>query len=113
MDKRSMLVDEKCGELAKHFLSGIEGSSAADAQELAEAIQTACEDACRGIEERIAADCTCTMSHTHSASIDPPHEIVDPWCPIHGSRDADREYDEMRDRQMEGRDYVYDGTKDF
>lgn len=49
-----------------------------------------------------AAGCICTMSHTHSASIDPPHEIVDPWCPIHGSRDADREYDEMRDRQMEG-----------
>lgn len=53
-------------------------------------------------DETPDADCTCTMSHTHSASIDPPHEIVDPWCPIHGGRDADREYDEMRDRQMEG-----------
>jgi hypothetical protein len=35
---------------------------------------------------------------------DPPEPIVDPWCPLHGSRDPDREYDEWRDRQMEGRD---------
>lgn len=45
--------------------------------------------------------CTCRMSHTHSASVDPPHEIVDPWCPLHGGRDPDRERDERMDREAE------------
>jgi hypothetical protein len=45
--------------------------------------------------------CTCRMETVHSASIDPPEPIVDQWCPLHGWRDADREYDEMRDRQWD------------
>lgn len=44
--------------------------------------------------------CTCRMETVNSASIDPPEPIVDPWCPLHGSRDSDREYDEMRDDAM-------------
>jgi hypothetical protein len=99
---QAKLVDEKCVELAKHFLSDIEHATAADQKELAEAIQAACEDACSDIEDRIAADCTCRMSSVNSASIDPPHEIVDPWCPLHGGRDPDRERDERIDREMCG-----------
>jgi hypothetical protein len=45
--------------------------------------------------------CSCRMSSVNSASIDPPHEIVDPWCPIHGGRDPDRERDERMDREAE------------
>ena len=41
--------------------------------------------------------CTCRMSFIHSASIDPPHEIVDQWCPLHGRRDPDRELEAERD----------------
>lgn len=57
--------------------------------------------------------CTCSMETVHSASIDPPEPIVDRDCPLHGNSDPDRAYDEMRDRQMEGRDYVYTGDEDF
>lgn len=46
--------------------------------------------------------CTCRMSSVNSASIDPPHEIVDPWCPLHGGRDPDRERDERMDREADG-----------
>lgn len=41
--------------------------------------------------------CTCTLSSVNSASIDPPHEIIDPWCPLHGHRDPDAEYEAARD----------------
>jgi hypothetical protein len=63
------LVDEKCVELARHFLSDIEHATAADQKKLAEAIQAACEDACHDIEDRVPADCTCAMSRTHSARL--------------------------------------------
>lgn len=43
------------------------------------------------------ADCTCRMETVNSASIDPPEAIIDPWCPVHGHRDPDREYEQARD----------------
>lgn len=45
--------------------------------------------------------CSCRMSSVNSATIDPPYEMIDPWCPLHGYRDPDREYDEHRDRMLE------------
>ena len=42
--------------------------------------------------------CTCRMSSVNSASIDPPHEIIDPWCPLHGGLDPDEEYEKKRER---------------
>lgn len=47
----AMTVDEKSAELAKHFLSDVEGARAEDVTELAEAIQRLCEDFCASIEE--------------------------------------------------------------
>lgn len=42
--------------------------------------------------------CTCTMEHSHSASIDPPEPIVDSACPLHGNApDPDEAYERMRD----------------
>ena len=46
-------------------------------------------------------DCTCRLSSINSASIEPPHRIVNPWCPVHGGRDADAEYDAKRDEPAE------------
>jgi len=43
--------------------------------------------------------CTCRMSTVHSASIDPPHEIINEWCPLHGGKDPDEEYEKARERQ--------------
>jgi len=43
------------------------------------------------------AGCTCTMSTTHSASIDPPEPIRDPWCPVHSGRDPDAELEQSRE----------------
>lgn len=45
-----MTVDEKSAELAKHFLADVKGATAEDATELAEQIQSVCEDFCREIE---------------------------------------------------------------
>lgn len=44
--------------------------------------------------------CTCSMETVNSASIDPPEPIIDPWCPVHGGRDPDLEYDRQRDDAM-------------
>lgn len=41
--------------------------------------------------------CTCRMSSTNSASIDPPEPIRDPRCPVHSGYDPDAAYDAMRD----------------
>lgn len=41
--------------------------------------------------------CTCRWSSINSASIDPPHPTLDPWCPVHGGRDPDEEYERRRD----------------
>ena len=41
--------------------------------------------------------CTCQMEITHSASIDPPEPIINEWCPVHGNRDPDAEYEAHRD----------------
>lgn len=42
--------------------------------------------------------CSCRMSSVHSASIDPPHEIINRECELHGSpRDPDEEMERRRD----------------
>lgn len=44
--------------------------------------------------------CTCRMSSVHSASIDPPHEVINLNCPLHGNeaaRDPDAAYESLRD----------------
>ncbi len=46
-------VDTKCWELAEDFMCEVPMSTQNDVRELAEAIQTACEDACQQVEERI------------------------------------------------------------
>jgi len=46
------LVDIMSHELAEHFLSEVQGHTADDIRELAEAIQTVCEDHCREVEDR-------------------------------------------------------------
>ncbi len=43
-EKKRMLVDEKCVELAAHFLSDISASKPEDVTELAEILQACCED---------------------------------------------------------------------
>lgn len=48
-------------------------------------------------EEAREQGCTCYLSPVNSASIDPPHEMIHPWCPLHGHRDADAEYERARD----------------
>lgn len=55
-------------------------------------------------EAEIGGDCTCTVEIAGPTDIDPPDEVrVDPFCPEHGWRDADRERDERIDRElMEG-----------
>jgi hypothetical protein len=45
-------VDEKCFDLALAFLNEIAGMTEDDVWALAKDIQTACEDACREVEER-------------------------------------------------------------
>lgn len=46
-------------------------------------------------------DCTCRMSAVHATDTDPPHEVVDEWCPVHG-RDPDAEADRRaEDREAE------------
>jgi hypothetical protein len=45
-------VDTKCYDLAEDFLSEVPGSTEDDVWALAKDIQTACEDACREVEDR-------------------------------------------------------------
>jgi hypothetical protein len=45
-----MGVDEKCIELADHFLAATQGAKPEDRQELAEAFQEVAEDFCRTLE---------------------------------------------------------------
>lgn len=49
---RRPAVDTKVYDLAERFLSDIEGWNEEDVWRLAGVIQTACEDACREVEER-------------------------------------------------------------
>jgi hypothetical protein len=44
--------------------------------------------------------CTCRLETVSSASIDPPEMILDPWCPVHGTRDPDFELEQQRDDAM-------------
>lgn len=49
-------------------------------------------------EEAREQGCSCTMSSVNSASIDPPHEVRDKYCPLHGwAPDPDEEYERQRD----------------
>jgi hypothetical protein len=42
------------------------------------------------------------MSSVNSASIDPPHEIIDKYCPLHGwVPDPDEAYERRRDEERE------------
>lgn len=49
--KRKFGVDDKCYDLAKHFLAEVKGVKPEDIQELAEELQRRCEDACRTVIE--------------------------------------------------------------
>jgi DNA-directed RNA polymerase alpha subunit len=51
-------VDSKCFDLALLFLNEVEGMTDDDCWALAKDIQTACEDACRAVEERTTYDVT-------------------------------------------------------
>ncbi len=42
--------------------------------------------------------CTCGWSSVNSATIDPPHEVIDKNCPLHGlAPDPDDERERRRD----------------
>lgn len=51
------------------------------------------ESPCSAIARRHG--CTCRMESVNSASIDPPEPIIDQWCPVHGGRDPDVEYEQQ------------------
>ncbi len=55
-------------------------------------------DLCPCSEAARREGCTCTMSHVHSASVDPPEPRIDQCCPLHG-RDPDAEREKRRDDQ--------------
>jgi hypothetical protein len=78
------LVDAMCADLAKHFMGDFRNARAEDETELAEAIQSVCEDFCAALE----SECICRGM------------IVNRECPVHGSpRDPDAEYEAKRDRE--------------
>lgn len=43
---KPMLIDQACLDLAEHFMESVRGHTPKHVRELAEAIQTACEDHC-------------------------------------------------------------------
>ena len=47
------------------------------------------------------SDCTCRMSIVGPMDLEPPELKRDPWCPLHGHRDADVERDRWIDNEME------------
>ena len=49
--KRKMSVDQRSYDLAEYFLQDL-GVSKAEIEDLAQVIQTACEDACREAEKK-------------------------------------------------------------
>lgn len=49
MTKPNRPMDQKCLDLAQHFMGDVKGHVPEDAQELAEAIQSLCEDFCGAI----------------------------------------------------------------
>jgi len=53
---RRMLVDQKSVDLAEHFLADVKGHTAAHVRELAEAIQTTCEDLCSMAEADVSEE---------------------------------------------------------
>ncbi len=52
-------------------------------------------------DEAYEQDCSCTIPFPGPCDIDPPEPKIDTWCPLHGSRDADREYDAWKDREID------------
>jgi hypothetical protein len=58
-------------------------------------------------------DCICTMSRVHATDIEPPHVVVNEWCPVHG-RDPDYEMERRRDDAREAaRDIEEDRADDY
>lgn len=48
-------------------------------------------------QEAITEGCTCHWSSVNSATLDPPHEVIDKHCPLHGyAPDLDEEYEAWR-----------------
>lgn len=47
------------------------------------------------------AECTCVTPPPHPTDIEPPEPKLDPYCPTHGTRDADQEFEAWRDRKHE------------
>lgn len=56
-----------------------------------------CPD-CEGDGE---AECTCITRYAHPTDIEPPEPKLDPYCPTHGHRDADQEFEAWRERKFE------------
>jgi hypothetical protein len=52
-------------------------------------------------DEAYELGCTCSIPFVHSNDIDPPEPRIDPWCPVHGHRDPDRELQEQRDADLD------------
>ena len=60
-----------------------------------------------------SVDCTCSLESVHPTDTDPPEVVINPDCPEHGWRDADRDYDEWRDRMdEESREKGYDHSRE-
>lgn len=51
-------------------------------------------------QEAVDDGCICSMSSVNSASIDPPHEVVNKHCPLHGN-EAARDPDGARDQSLD------------
>lgn len=96
-----MAYDSKCYELAATFLSDEEElDTDATRAALAQDIQTLIEDYIAGLR----AECVCGWSSVNSASIDPPHRVVNKHCPIHGNfaaRDPDAALEAKRDHERD------------
>ena len=58
-----------------------------------------CADDCDLKYADADSDCTCGMTAVNCTTINPPERKTNPWCPVHGHRDADIE----RERQLDDR----------
>lgn len=50
-------------------------------------------------DRRSMGECSCRSSNVHSTDIDPPYQIRDRRCPVHG--DGGPDPDDLRDNRME------------
>jgi hypothetical protein len=53
----------------------------------------------RLLQEEAESECSCRWSTVHSTDIDPPHQILDRLCPVHG--DGGPDPDDLRDLRNE------------